>query len=123
MKEIHDQDNDIYELQEKEELIEDNIEINNKNDNKNKNNIIDDDLSNLKIIPKEVENNKDIGEYCVNVDILKDNETPLLSLKTTSTTKDHKTGQEDNTLTYCFKGIPLNYSRNNWCNFFCKKQR
>jgi hypothetical protein len=109
MKEIHDQDNDIYELQEKEELIEDNIEINNKNDNKNKNNIID-DLSNLKIIPKEVENNKDIGEYCVNVDILKDNEAPLLSLKQTLTTKKSKTEQEEkNTLTYCFKEIPLNF--------------
>lgn len=108
MKEEENKDNNIYELEEKEEIIEDNIEINNKNDKKNI--IIDDDLSNPKLIPKEVENNKEIGEYCVNVDILKDNETPLLSLKQTPTIKEQKTIQEEkNTLTYCFKEIPLNF--------------
>ena len=100
MKETQDKN---YEL---EEIIEDNIEINNKNDNKN--NIIDEDLSNPKIIPKEDENNKEIGEYCENVDILKDNETPLLSVKQVLTTKETKTLQEEkNTLTYCFKEIPI----------------
>ena len=108
MKDNQDNEDNIYELKEKEEIIEDNIEINNKNDNNN--NIIEDDFSNPKIIPKEVENNKEIGEYCVNVDILKDNETPLLSLKQTLTTKKSKTEQEGkNTLTYCFKEIPLNF--------------
>ena len=108
MKEEENKDNNIYELEEKEEIIEDNIEINNKNDKKNI--IIDYDLSNPKLIPKEVENNKEIGEYCVNVDILKDNETPLLSLKQTPTIKEQKTIQEEkNTLTYCFKEIPLNF--------------
>ena len=103
---MNERQDNIYELKEKEEIIEDDIEINNKNDNKN--NIIDEDLSNPKIIPKEIENNTEIGEYCVNVDILKDNETPLLSLKQAYTTKETKTSQEEkNTLTYCFKEIPI----------------
>lgn len=101
-----------YELVEKigenenEEVVEDNIIIDNKNGNdKNEN---DDDFSNPKIIPLEIEHNKEIGEYCVNVDILKDNETPLLTLKEAPTTKTVISAQDEKDIFFhCFKEIPI----------------
>ena len=111
MKETNDNNKKSCELVEKkeenedgdEEIIEDNIKIDNKNE-------IDDDHSNPKIIPLEIEHNKALSEYCVNVDILKDNETPLLTLKEVPTTKTLISAQDEkNIFLYCCKEIPIRF--------------
>ena len=111
MKETNDNNKKSCELVEKkeenedgdEEIIEDNIKIDNKNE-------IDDDHSNPKIIPLEIEHNKALSEYCVNVDILKDNETPLLTLKEVPTIKTViSTQDEKNIFLYCCKEIPIRF--------------
>lgn len=66
------------------------------------------DLSNIKISPLEVDVRNTTSEKCENVDILNDNETPLLSINKTATTKTANSIQEEkNTLVYCFREIPL----------------
>ena len=99
------------ELIEREDIPLNNIENNNQrkiSSNSNNSN----NLSNIKIAPLEIDMRNTTSENCENVDILKDNETPLLSINKTSTTKTANSLQEEkNILIYCYKEIPISFLR------------